>query len=173
MSMERETGSNVFLGPDSTQVTADVVRNVLIKDVLAPLKKKFPTPRGEIGFSHGRLHSFRHFFVSQAFLGGVSEGEIREWVGHRNSRIVERYRHLRSEDAVRKMNRISFFVGHEVGALAGNDDGDGSTNNNEDRGDVEPGVPKRQRCLARNEVLVAKQAKGESGENPRTTPKVV
>jgi hypothetical protein len=37
----------------------------------------------EIGFEHGRLRSFRHFFVSQAFICGASEGEIREWVWHR------------------------------------------------------------------------------------------
>jgi integrase len=63
-----------------------------------------------VGFEHGRLHSFRHYFVSQAFLGGVSEGEIREWVGHRDSRIVERYRHLRNDEARKKMNKIEFFA---------------------------------------------------------------
>ena len=51
-------------------------RNVLqafIDEVIEPLKKKFPTPEGEIGFEHGRLHSFRHYFCSQAFLGTASE----------------------------------------------------------------------------------------------------
>jgi integrase len=63
-------------------------RNVLavfIRDIIEPLKDKFPTPAGEIGFLYGRLHSFRHYFVSQCFLGGASEGEIREWVGHADS----------------------------------------------------------------------------------------
>jgi hypothetical protein len=50
---------------------------------------------------HGGLVAFRHAFVSQAFLDDASEGEIREWVGHTNSRIVERYRHLRSDDAAK------------------------------------------------------------------------
>jgi hypothetical protein len=47
--------------------------------------------------------------VSQAFLGGASEGEIRKWVGHRDSRIVERYWHLRPQDAQRKTDRMTFF----------------------------------------------------------------
>jgi integrase len=87
-------------------------RNVLqafIDDVIEPLKMKFPTPADEIGFKHGRLHSFRHFFCSQAFLGGASEGEIREWLGHRDSKMVEHYRHLRNDDAQRKMEKIDFL----------------------------------------------------------------
>jgi len=43
----------------------------------------------------------RHYFVSQCFIGGASEGEIREWVGHSSSRIVERYRHLADDVAQR------------------------------------------------------------------------
>jgi integrase len=66
-------------------------------------------PAGETGFEHGRLHSFRHFFCSQAFLDGASEGEIREWLGHADSRMVEHYRHLRGDDAQRKMAQIDFL----------------------------------------------------------------
>ena len=87
-------------------------RNVLeqfIQHVIEPLKAKFTTPAGEIGFEHGRLHSFRHFFCSQCFLGGASEGEIKEWLGHADSKMVEHYRHLRREDAQRKMNQIRFL----------------------------------------------------------------
>lgn len=87
-------------------------RNVLeqfIQHVIEPLKTTFTTPDGEIGFEHGRLHSFRHFFCSQCFLGGASEGEIKEWLGHADSKMVEHYRHLRSEDARRKMNQIRFL----------------------------------------------------------------
>jgi integrase len=87
-------------------------RNVLedfITKVIEPLKHRFATPDGEIGFEHGRLKSFRHFFCSQAFLGGASEGEIREWLGHRESKMVEHYRHLRNDDARRKMEQIEFL----------------------------------------------------------------
>jgi integrase len=86
-------------------------RNILhdfIQEVIEPLQEKFPTSLGEIGFEHGRIHSFRHFFCSQAFLGGASEGEIREWLGHAESKMVEHYRHLRDEDAQRKMEQIDF-----------------------------------------------------------------
>ncbi|MEN6495293.1 MAG: tyrosine-type recombinase/integrase [Thermoguttaceae bacterium] len=86
-------------------------RNILhdfIQEVIEPLKEKFPTSPGEIGFEHGRIHSFRHFFCSQTFLGGASEGEIREWLGHAESKMVELYRHLRNEDAQRKMEQIDF-----------------------------------------------------------------
>lgn len=69
----------------------------------------FNTPSGEIGFEHGRIHSFRHYFCSQCFLGGASESEIKEWLGHADSKMVEHYRHLRSKDAQRKMNRIRFL----------------------------------------------------------------
>jgi hypothetical protein len=50
---------------------------------------------GEIGFPDAVTHSFRHFFVSEAFSAGATESEVMSWVGHRDSRIVRRYRHLR------------------------------------------------------------------------------
>jgi hypothetical protein len=44
------------------------------------------------------------------FLGstGASEGEIRQWVGHADSKMVEHYRHLGQKDALRRMEQISF-----------------------------------------------------------------
>jgi hypothetical protein len=56
------------------------VLTVFIRDVIEPLAEKFPTP----------------------------EGEIREWVGHADSKMVEHYRHLGCKDAVRRMEQISF-----------------------------------------------------------------
>lgn len=95
-------------GPRGGRLKPDTVRNILIRDVIEPLKKRFPTPEGEIGFEHGRVHSFRHYFVSQAFRNGVSEGEIMDWVGHRDSKMVAHYRHLRNDDSQRKMKQIDF-----------------------------------------------------------------
>ena len=100
----------VFHAPQGGRLRENNVLHVFIRDVIKPLKSKFPTPEGEIGFEHGRLHSFRHFFVSQCFLGGASEGEIREWVGHRDSKMVEHYRHLGREDAQRRMDQITFVT---------------------------------------------------------------
>ena len=71
-----------------------------------PLSANFPTPDGEAGFRDARFYSFRHYFVSKAFIQGAGEGEIRSWVGHTDSRIVERYRHLSDDDARRKMRGL-------------------------------------------------------------------
>lgn len=99
----------LFHGPRGGKLKPDTVRTMLIRDVIQPLKERFPTPESEIGFEHGRVHSFRHFFVSQAFLSGVAEGEIMEWVGHQDSKMVAHYRHLRDEDSQRSMEQINFF----------------------------------------------------------------
>lgn len=82
---------------------------VLVREVITPLKSQFPTPPGEIGFEHGRFHSFRHFFVSQAFIGGASEGEVKEWVGHSDSQMVAHYRHLHDDDSQRRMAKLDFL----------------------------------------------------------------
>jgi len=83
LKMKREADGRVFHAERGGQIRPPNVLSVFIRDVIDKLKAKFPTPEGEIGFEHGRLHSFHHFFVSQCFLflGGASEGEIREWVG--------------------------------------------------------------------------------------------
>ena len=86
----------------------DEVMDALRRDVIEKLKDRFPSPNGETGFQDGTLHSFRHYFCSQAFYHGASEGEIREWLGHKSSEMVEHYRHLRKEDAQQKMRQIVF-----------------------------------------------------------------
>ena len=107
-TIKHGTDGRVFHALRGGQLRPRNVLAMFIRDVIEPLKDKFPTPPGEIGFEHGRLHSFRHYFVSQAFLGGASEGEIREWVGHADSKMVEHYRHLGRKDAVRRMEQITF-----------------------------------------------------------------
>ena len=99
----------VFHGPQGGRLKPDTVRNALVREVITPLKDKFPTAPGEIGFEHGRLHSFRHYFVSEAFRRGATEPWIMQWVGHRESRIVARYRHLRDDDAQREMARLDLL----------------------------------------------------------------
>ena len=107
--LETQPDGRLLHGPRGGKLKPDTVRRILIRDVLEPLKETFPTPKGEIGFEHGRLHSFRHFFVSQSFLSEASEGEIMEWVGHRDSKMVAHYRHLKNEDSQRKMQQINFL----------------------------------------------------------------
>lgn len=109
VGLARKTDGFVFHAALGGRVLARNVLEQFIKHVIEPLQTKFPTPHGEIGFEHGRLHSFRHYFCSQCFLGGTSEGEIKEWLGHADSKMVEHYRHLRGEDAQRKMSQIRFL----------------------------------------------------------------
>ena len=76
--------------------------------VITPLSAKFPTPKGELGFKDGRFHSFRHFFVSECFAAGIPECDIKDWVGHSSSKIIELYRHIRSETAKANMRLGKF-----------------------------------------------------------------
>jgi integrase len=99
----------VFVGPKENKLFPTSVTKIFIREVIQPLSKEFPAIDGQVGFVHGRIHSFRHVFVSQSFLHGVSDGVIRDWVGHRDSRIVNRYRHLGDRDSQRKMDDIDFF----------------------------------------------------------------
>ncbi len=108
-AMPQHPDGRVFHGPRGGALKQDVVRNNLVDRIISPLKKQFPASKGEIGFEHGRLHSFRHFFVSQACLSGASDGVIRDWVGHTNTEMLERYRHLRNADAQCRMERIDFL----------------------------------------------------------------
>jgi integrase len=146
-AMSRHADGRVFHGPLGGVLKADTVRNILIRSVIKPLSDSFPTPDGEVGFKHGRLHSFRHFFVSQAFLGGVSEGEIRDWVGHRDTKIIERYRHLRHSDSQRKMSQIDFLgaVTKRPAPVAppteAGESGKTDPNSNHNSKAADPGVP--------------------------------
>jgi len=106
----RNPDGRVFHAERGGVLRPNNVLHAFIRNVIEPLKEEFPTPAEEIGFEHGRLHSFRHYFCSQAFLGGASEDEIKEWLGHADSKMVEHYRHLRNEDAQRKMEQIDFMA---------------------------------------------------------------
>jgi integrase len=129
--MRHHVDGRVFHGPRGGVLKPDTVLAVLKREIIKPLEPQFPTPKGEIGFAHCRVHSFRHFFVSQAFLGGASEGEIREWVGHTDSRIIERYRHLAQDDAKRKMNGLTFF---DEGAIGQQETSDGNSTGGKNNG---------------------------------------
>jgi integrase len=109
----------VFTGAASEKISTDSILRAFVRYVIKPLKKRFPTPVGEIGFEHGRLHSFRHYFVSECFRNGVSESHIRDWVGHADSHIIERYRHLHYNDSQKAMQGLSLF---DAPATAASDD---------------------------------------------------
>ena len=81
--------------------------------MLTPLAEKFPTAEDEVGFSDGRLHSFRHFFCSLCASRGVAQQVVMRWLGHRESKMVEHYFHLHDEEARRQMRRI--VLSNDVG----------------------------------------------------------
>jgi integrase len=105
---ERHADGIVFHGRLGGRLKPSKVLKALIAKVIEPLTEEFPSPAGEIGFQHGRVHSLRHYFVSESFRQGATEAQIMEWVGHRSSEMVRLYRHLRADDSQRKMREIDF-----------------------------------------------------------------
>lgn len=89
------------------RLKADTVRNIFIRDVLTPLAPSFPYPDGEIGFSDGRLHSFRHFFCSLCAIEGMSQQVVMQWLGHRDSKLIQHYFHLHDKESCEQMRRIT------------------------------------------------------------------
>ncbi len=99
----------VFHGPLGGRLKPDTVRQVLIREVLTPLSAQFPGASDQVGFSDGRLHSFRHYFCSRCANSGVPEQVVKEWLGHRDSLMVRHYYHLHDEEAQRQMSRLKFL----------------------------------------------------------------
>ena len=105
--MPRDADGYVFHGPRGGRLKPDTVRQVLIRDVISHLASKFPTPPGERGIEHGRLHSFRHYFASLCGASpDVSELTAKEWLGHQDSQMVRHYFHLHADEARRQMARL-------------------------------------------------------------------
>lgn len=105
-SIARNADGYVFHGPLGGRLKADTVRNILVREVLKPLAKKFPTPPDEIGFKDGRLHSFRHFFCSLCAHNKVPQQTVMSWLGHQNSKLIAHYYHLYDDEAHRQMGKI-------------------------------------------------------------------
>ena len=102
LAMPRHPDGSVFHGPRGGRLKPDVVRRVLVRDVLKPLS-------AGAGFADGRLHSFRHFFCSLCANRGVSQRVVMRWLGHSDSRMVEHYYHLNDDEARRQMGRIKLY----------------------------------------------------------------
>jgi integrase len=108
-----------FHGPRGGRLKPDTVRRALIREVLAPLSERFPTPAGQVGFADGRLHGFRHFFASTCANRGVPEQVVMQWLGHRDSAMVRHYYHLHDDEAQRQMSRLDFLGEAGGGGAAG------------------------------------------------------
>lgn len=99
----------VFHGPSGGRFKPDYIRLMFVRHVLRPLAKRFPTVPGGQGFLDGRMHSFRHYFVSMCASNGVPERVVMEWVGHADSTMVRHYFHLHDEESQRQMNGLSLL----------------------------------------------------------------
>ncbi len=106
-AMSRGRDGYVFHWPRGGRLKPDTVRNMLIRDVLEPLKERFPAQPNGQGFSDGRLHSFRHFFCSLCSNCGVPEGSVMKWLGDTDAAMVRRYCHLDHDEARRLMSKVS------------------------------------------------------------------
>lgn len=109
VTLERHADGLVFHGVNGVRLRDKRVLDVFKQKIREPLKAEFPGVEGEVGFEYGTIHSFRHFFVSEAFRQGATEAEIMDWVGHRSSEMVHHYRHLRPDDSQRRMHSINFI----------------------------------------------------------------
>jgi len=56
----------------------------------------------------GKLHTFRHAFISHALLSGIPPVVVRKWVGHVDPSILDLYSHVHdaaSQEAMRKLSQ--------------------------------------------------------------------
>jgi integrase len=55
----------------------------------------------------GKLHTFRHTYISQALTRGVPEAVVRQWVGHVDPEILRLYTHVADEVSQAYVSRFS------------------------------------------------------------------
>ena len=107
--MTPAAAGTIFKGPKGGRLKPDTVRQILIREVLTPLRERFPSAPGQVGFADGRLHSFRHFFCSTCANNSVPEQVVMAWLGHADSKMVRHYFHLHDDEAQRQMQRLNFL----------------------------------------------------------------
>jgi integrase len=108
------TDQYIFHGPRGGRLKADTVGNVLVREVITPLTKRFPKQfPNEKSFEDGRLHSFRHYFCSVCANTGIPERITMEWLGHADSEMVRHYYHLNDEESRRKMDQLNLLGGSD------------------------------------------------------------
>src|SRR6516225_9583101 len=55
----------------------------------------------------GKLHTFRHAFISNALLRGTAPAIVRAWVGHVDEQIIKLYTHVHDHASQAAMQRLS------------------------------------------------------------------
>lgn len=61
----------------------------------------------DLGLDNLHFHDLRHEAVSRLEKGGLSDQEIAAISGHKSMQMLKRYTHLRAEDLVTKLDRIT------------------------------------------------------------------
>ena len=60
----------------------------------------------------GKIHTFRHAFLSPALIRGTPEALVRAWAGHVDWNILKLYTHIANSDSQAAMERLSNVEGH-------------------------------------------------------------
>jgi integrase len=55
----------------------------------------------------GKLHTFRHTFISNALVKGVPVAVVKEWVGHVDDEIIRHYTHVHNDASQAAMRRLA------------------------------------------------------------------
>jgi integrase len=55
----------------------------------------------------GKLHTFRHAFISDALLKHIDAPTLRKWVGHVDEEVIETYTHVHVNASQLAMQRLS------------------------------------------------------------------
>lgn len=70
-----------------------------------------------IGLSEaGKLHTFRHSFISKALATGIPNATVRSWAGHVSEKILAMYTHIHDGQARQEMERFSAAT-PEIGSI--------------------------------------------------------
>lgn len=60
---------------------------------------------GQLGIE-GKLHTFRHAFISRCLTSGIEESVVRSWVGHVDAQIMKLYTHISSRVSQERIKRL-------------------------------------------------------------------
>jgi len=83
---------------------------------LTDIKKPFLNTRKRAGLDDVRFHDLRHTFASHLVMAGVDLTTVKELLGHKSTKMTERYSHLSPKhkaDAVRVLDRLSSEASEE------------------------------------------------------------
>jgi len=65
----------------------------------------------------GKLHTFRHSFISHALIKGIPVAVVKQWVGHVDQHVIDLYTHVHdaaSQEAMKKLTRDQKPPGKEM-----------------------------------------------------------